>query len=880
MPTRKYYRPQTSLKEKTAKNKKGGYLLRKMLKWFLLISFFFAIAALISGAAIFAYFAKDLPDLKKMDQRQIIESTKIYDRSGQILLYDVHGEEKRTVVPLEDISDTLIKAMLAIEDAGFYEHSGFDVKALIRAGLANFRGGKIVQGGSTITQQLIKNSLLTSERTLTRKIKELILSFEMERRYSKEEILSFYLNQIPFGSNAYGVEAAALTFFNKHAKNLTLAESSLLAALPKAPTYYSPYGSHPEALKTRHEYVLDRMKELGLITSEEAENAKKEPLQFKSEKTAINAPHFVMYIREYLEEKYGDKYLQEGGLKVVTTLDWNLQLAAEKIIEEGALQNEKKYKASNAALTAIDPKTGQVLAMVGSRDYFGEPSPKNCVPGKNCRFEPNVNVTIRERQPGSAFKPFAYAAAFKKGFTAGTVIFDVPIEFSAQNQNCPPEVDFSNEDRQCYHPQNYDGKFRGPVTLHQSLAQSLNIPSVKTLYLAGVPETINTAQDLGITTLKNRAQYGLALALGGGAVKLLDITAAYGVFGNEGVKNRATSVLRIEDSKGNILEQYQKSEVKALEPEIAKQIADILSDNEARTPMFGADSPLHFADRPVAAKTGTSQDYRDAWVVGFTPSLSVGVWVGNNNNEPMEKGGAGIMAAGPLWHKFMAEVLKNKPVESFIKPENKNQPSNPLLNGQFASEIKVKIDKISGKLATEFTPTELIQEKAYKQVHSILYFVDKNNPLGPPPQDPSQDPQFANWEFAVQKWLKESGQVDLFNQTPTTETDDVHIPANQPLIKIASPLANEAVNPQNLTIRVEVFAPLGIKHVDFFFNDLFLGSDFVPPYILTDTVPKNQIVPEQLLFDGQTLATNYITARAYDAADNKSEMRIPVIIKP
>lgn len=879
MPQRKYYRSPYSLKSKRAANKKKKKSGKRVFKILAFIFLFLSASLFITAAAVFAYFAKDLPDLKTMDQRQIIESTKIYDRSGQILLYDVHGEEKRTVVGLQDISQPMVKAILAVEDADFYRHPGFDVKGLLRAAWANLQGKKIVQGGSTITQQLIKNTLLTRERTYARKIKELILALEMERRYSKDEILNLYLNQIPFGSNAYGAEAAALTFFNKRAKDLTIAESALLAALPKAPTFYSPYGSNPEDLQARQEHVLDRMKELQFISAQEAERAKKENLKFKSQATALKAPHFVTYVREYLEEKYGSEYLEQGGLKVITTLDWRLQELGEKIVEEGAAQNEKKYRASNAALTAIDPKTGHLLAMVGSRNYFGEPSPKNCVPGKNCRFDPNVNVTIRKRQPGSAFKPFAYAAALKKGFTPQTVLFDLPTEFAAHNQNCPPEVDFSNENKECYHPQNYDGKFRGPVTMRQALAQSLNLPSVKVLYLAGVPETVNMARDLGITTLTDRAQYGLALVLGGGAVKLVDLTAAYGVFANEGIKNPTTAILRIEDAQGNVLEQYEKKNVRVLDQETANLVTNILSDNEARAPVFGPASPLYFSDRPAAAKTGTSQDYRDAWLVGSTPSLAVGVWAGNNNNEEMEKGGAGMMAAGPLWHTFMAEALKNKPVEHFSEPEYKNQPTNPLLKGDFAYEVTVATDKISGKLATEFTPPELIQEKTYKQVHSILYFLDKNNPLGPAPENPNQDPQFKGWEIPIQKWITETAQADLFNQSPPSEQDDVHVPSNRPTITVISPAAQETIGSQQVTVHVEAFAPLGIKQVDFFFNDAPLGSDFTAPYALSAGVPKHKIAPEQILFDNQTLPTNYIRVKVYDAVDNASEVRVPVYVK-
>ena len=590
---------------------------KKIILWLLAIFF-------IIGVASFLYIAKDLPNPKELEERQITESTKIYDRTGQVILYDIHGEEKRTVIAFNEIPDSIKNATIAVEDANFYHHFGLDFKGIARAVWGVITGNRSAGGGSTITQQFIKKSFFSDKRSYIRKFKEWILALELEIKYSKDEILGFYLNQIPYGSNAYGIEAAAQTFFNKPAKDLTLAESALLVSLPQAPTYYSPFGSHPEELRNRQEYVLNRMTELGYISSNEAETAKQEELKFVYRPNAIKAPHFVMYIKEYLEEKYGADAVEKTGLKVYTTLDWDMQQAAEKIISDGAASNEKKYRAGNAALVALDPKTGQILTMVGSRDYF------------DIEHDGNVNVTIRPRQPGSSFKPFAYVTAFANGYTPDTILFDLKTEF---NPNCSADANsqYDQYGIACYNPGNYDDKFRGPVTARQALAQSLNIPAVQMLYLAGINDTIKTAKAMGINLASQ--YYGLSLVLGGGEVKLLEQTAAYGVFAAEGVKHAKTAILKIEKSNGEILEEYKDESEKVLEPQLTRLISNILSDNNARAPVFGTASPLYFPERQVAAKTGTTEQYRDAWTMGYTPSLVVGLWVGNNNNTPMSKAG-------------------------------------------------------------------------------------------------------------------------------------------------------------------------------------------------------------------------------------------------
>lgn len=881
------------------KRRKGR--TKKIITSILFISLLLGIFIVAAALSVFAYFLKDLPNPDKITERQVIESSKIYDRTGTVVLYDIHGEEKRTVISFAEMPDSVKEATVAVEDANFYKHFGLDFKGIFRAFLADLKGQSLSQGGSTITQQFIKSSFLSSEKTFTRKIKEAILAIEFEAKYPKDKILEAYLNQIPYGSNAYGIEAASQTFFNKPAKDLTLAEATLLASLPQAPSYYSPYGSHLSELKDRQTYILTRMAELGYITQEEAQRAAEEKLAFAPANTNIKAPHFVMYVKEYLEAKYGQDYVETAGLKVYTTLDWQLQQLAEQTVLDGVINNIKKYKANNAALVATDPKTGQILAMAGSKSYFLDSVPEGCAPGKNCLFEPNFNVAISNRQPGSSFKPFAYASAIEKGFTPETVLFDLPTEF---NPACPASAGYdSYEGQKCYNPQNYDGHFRGPTTLQESLAQSLNVPSVKVLYLAGINNTINLAQDMGISTLKDRQRYGLALVLGGGEVKLLDMVSAYGTFANDGMYQKATPILKIEDSAGQIAEEWQNKPTEALKPEVARSISAILSNNSLRTPVFGSSSPLYLSGRPAAVKTGTTQEYRDAWTIGYTPSLSVGVWAGNNDNTPMTKEGAGLYAAAPLWNTFMQKAYKIKNARAasqITSPQNDTSPFNqvlkiepasqnlpafvlsdqieqfpeppefqtdkPVLNGDKFSSKTYKIDSLSGKLATSLTPPELIKDVQYKQAHCILYYVDKNDPQGNYPTNPADDPQFSNWEAPVLEWAKKQ---NIFSQFPANGSDDIHTVENQPQIQIISPGNNSMINNRWINIKTQISAPLGVKQVDFFFDNNFIASDPTNPYEMTYNLPKNSSVGEHI-----------IKAKVYDTALNRQETEITIILPP
>ena len=647
MSRRKYYR--AILPKNRSKAKRGIFLLLKILLWPLFALF---LVTLLTGAVLFIVFAKDLPRPEKFTERPFIQSTKIYDRSGKVLLYDIYGEEKREIVTLDQVPECLKQAVIAAEDVNFYHHFGIDTKAIVRAIISDLKLGKPAQGASTISQQLIRSSFLTQEKTLKRKIREIILTLELERRYSKDQILEFYLNQIPFGSNAYGVGSAAQTYFNKPVSDLTLTEATLLAALIRSPSYLSPFGDHKNELFARKDYVLDRMVQEGYINQETAQEAKNAKLVFPKALQSLKAPHFVMYVKEYLEKKYGEDFLKEKGLKVYTSLDWELQESAEKIVRERAEIN-KNYYAFNASLVAIDPKTGEILAMVGSVDFFGDPFPKGCTPGKNCLFDPQPNVALRSRQPGSSFKPFVYATAFKKGYSDKVVVIDEETNFGTPSNP--------------YIPQNYDGLFRGPVTLRQALAQSLNVPSIKVLAnLAGLEDSIQTAKDFGITTLtKPPSFYGLPLVLGGGEVKLLEMTSAYGVFATGGFQISPISILKIVDSDGNIIEENKKTPKKVLEPSVASLINNILSDNEARAPVFGSNPPMYFPDYQVAAKTGTTQDFRDGWIIGYTPSIVVGAWAGNSDNTPTRKE-PGIVLAGPIWRAFMEKVLPRLPKEALF----------------------------------------------------------------------------------------------------------------------------------------------------------------------------------------------------------------------
>lgn len=800
------------------------------------------------GLGILAYLSVNLPNPNQLSTRQIIQSTKIYDRTGEHLLYEIHGEEKRTVIPFEKIPDYVKQATIAIEDANFYNHPAFDWKSIVRAVIANLKTGEFSQGGSTITQQLAKKAFLSDEKKIIRKIKELILAIQLEEKYTKDEILEFYLNQIPYGSNAYGIEAASQTYFNKHVEELNLAEAALLASLPQAPSYYSPYGSHTKELEERKNYTLQRMMELGYITEKEFEEAKKYELKFEDRLVSIQAPHFVFFVREYLSNKYGEDMVERGGLKVYTTLDWDLQQLAEDAVEEGAERNKQLYQGYNAALVAQDPKTGQILAMVGSKNFLGEKEPEGCISGLDCKFEGQFNVATQGlRQPGSAFKPFAYITAFKKGYTPDTVVYDVPTEFVPNNPDCPIIPDFTNDDKQCFHPQNFDKNFNGPVTFREALAQSMNIPSVKVLYLANFLDTLNTAKNFGITTLNEPARYGLSLVLGGGEVKLVDLVNAYSVFSQEGLKHKQSAVLKVEDSDGKILEEYQDQSEQVIEPQYARLINDILSDIDARSPLFSGSLNLTtLPNQEVALKTGTTNDYKDAWTIGYTPSLVVGVWAGNNDNSPMQRQGSSILAAVPIWHNFISKALENKPTEIFNRPDQ-IIVEKPILRGEKNISYKIYFDRRTGQLATSETPVNFIETRDYPQIHSILYYIDKNNPLGPIPQNPENDSQFYNWEESIFDWAKKNIiGFGLYNQTPPEQNLSVSQLTYKPAISNFYPTSGSFIT-NTVNIQASINSVFDLKSIELYFNNQLvdqriynLNKDYYYSYQLRTVNPNLQ----------------------------------------
>jgi len=823
------------------KPRKHGHILRNLIALFL----FAGIIGAGTLAGLFFYYSRDLPSIDQIKTGALVipESTKIYDRTGEHLLYTVHGEENRTRIPLEQIPDYVKWATISTEDQDFYTRDlAIDFKGILRALIAVWQNRSFTQGpgGSTITQQLIKNMILTREKTISRKIKEIILAFRIEKTFSRDEILELYLNQIPYGSNAYGIEQAARIFFGKSAKDLNLTESALLAALPKATTYYSPFGAHVDKLLGRHKIILGQMLDRGYINEDQWNAALKQKLEFAPSAVSMEAPHFVIYVKEMLAKRFGEAKLEQGGLKVITTLDYEMQKIAETVIKEGAETNDL-LGADNAALVAIDPGAGQILAMVGSRDYF------------DTEHDGNFNVTLALRQPGSSFKPIVYASLFTKGYTPNSILFDV-------------ETDFAPAQDKEYIPVDYDEKERGPVTIRQALAWSLNIPAVKALYLANIFKVLDYAAQLGYSSLDDPSKLGLSLALGGGDVKLLEHTAAFGVLANDGVRKPLEAILQVQDTNGEMLMEFKQNDgVRVFPKNVARMVTDILADNKARAPVFGANSYLSLGNIPAAAKTGTTNDSRDAWTVGYTPNLVAGVWVGNNDNSPMNKAVGGSKAAAPIWNKFMRQALAGKEIALFPKPEIL-ETGKPILDGKIEQVVKVKIDKISGKLATKYTPEDLIEEKAFAEFHSILHYIDPDNPLGPAPTNPAANPQYQNWEQAILRWAKESEQAVEF-KTPPKETDDVHIPENIPVLTVILPKDNQVVSKDSILIKIDAQAKLGISKVEYYIDDVFRESAGLSPY------------SRRLYFGSMADGPHTITVRAFDTVGNRISQNITIELR-
>lgn len=614
----------------------------------LIVGTLFTVGVLSISYGMYLFVFKDLPSPQELVKRKQIVTTRILDRNEE-LLFRVYEDENRTLVKLEDIPTHTIQATIAIEDQDFYTHRGFSVRGIIRAAIANAQG-KPVQGGSTLTQQLVKNRLLTPERTIQRKVRELLLSVLVEGTYTKDQILEMYMNQVAYGGATYGIEEAAQTYFGKPVNQLSLAESAMLAGLPAAPSAYNPFGPTPELAYVRQREVLRRMVEEEFITLEIAAAAEQEQLAFRNNVIDIQAPHFVMYVRKLLAEEYGDDLVSQGGLEVRTTLDLPLQNETQKIVTE-EVEKLERLRVNNGAALVTNPETGEVLAMVGSKNYF------------DFENDGQVNVTLRPRQPGSSIKPLTYAIAMEQGKSPYSIINDAPVRYDIPGS-------------EPYAPKNYDGKFHGRVTLRQALASSYNIPAVKLLAEVGVNTMIDKAEAIGISTWQDRSRFGLSLTLGGGEVLMTELSQIYGTFANDGYTEPLNPILEIKDSTGKVLYRNECAldgincvKERNIDPRVAYQITDILSDNRARTPAFGPQSVLHIPDQQVAVKTGTTNNLRDNWTIGYTSDVLVAVWVGNNDNTPMSYVASGITGASPIWNNIIRLTLDEENPHTFDVPE-------------------------------------------------------------------------------------------------------------------------------------------------------------------------------------------------------------------
>lgn len=614
----------------------------KLKAKYFILGFLFCTVFILLPFGVYV-FLNSLPNPKQLSEREIPQTTKIYDRNG-ILLYQIYANENRTLVPLNSIPQNLINATIAIEDKDFYKNPGFDINAIIRAAIADV-SGKPIQGGSTITQQLIKSTLLTPEISIERKVKEIVLAFWAERIYNKNQILEMYFNQVPYGGTAWGIESASETYFGKSVKDLTLGESAFLAGMPQAPTVYSPYGQNPNLWKQRQKEVLEKMQELKYITKDQEELALSENLAFRPPQIPIYAPHFVMYVRDFLVKKYGLPLVEKGGLSVTTSLDIKLQNEAQDIVTN-EVTSDSYLNLTNGAALITNPKNGDILAMVGSKDYL-DPNGGN------------VNLTTSLRQPGSSIKVVTYAQALSNGFTAATVLDDSPVTY--QSPGAPS-----------YSPVNYDGAFHGKIPLRIAFANSFNIPAVKTLQKIGISSMVNMGKKMGITTWGDPSNYGLSITLGAAEVKMTDMATVYGTIANLGKKVDLDPILKVTNYEQTLL--YQKQEQlprQILDPGVAFIISDILADNKARSWEFGTNSPLNIPNHTVSVKTGTSDNKRDNWTIGFTPSLLVAVWVGNNDNTPMSQTlASGITGAAPIWNKIMTTMLPNVSGVSYKIPDD------------------------------------------------------------------------------------------------------------------------------------------------------------------------------------------------------------------
>jgi len=683
------------------------------------------IAGIIIVPLLFVWYSRDLPTPGKLVTSRYKDATRIYDRKGE-LLYSVYQDQNRTYVKLPEIPKYLRLGTIAIEDKDFYKNNGFSPIGIVRALARSVLSGRIAGGGSTITQQLVKNVLLTSEKSLPRKIKELILSIQVDNRFTKDQVLEMYLNNISYGGTAIGVEAAAGQYFGKSAKELNLAQSAFLSGLPQLPSLYTPFSGNKYYI-ARTDAVLKRMVADKYITKAEADKALLEIKNYEFTEHAANlkAGHFVMYVRNLLAEQFGEQAIQSGGLQVTTSLDYSMQEKAEEIIKE-EIDSLKKYKVSNGAAMIEDPRTGEILTMVGSKDYF------------DADIDGNFNVvTQASRQPGSSMKPIIYAKAFEKGYTPSTMLMDVNTDFR------------TGESDPVYTPVNYDGKFRGPVQVRFALGNSFNIPAVKMLAHVGIKDSMQLAYDMGVKswepTEENLKNVGYSLVLGGKELYMIDEMTAYSVFANAGVKQDTIAILKVTDSRGKVLFEHKKRDGKQVLPaEVAYLISHILLDNNARIEEFGPNSYLRIPGRTVAVKTGTTDEKRDNWAFGYTPSIAIGVWVGNNDYTPMNQTiASGATGASPIWHNLMVMALKGKPNEDFKRPDNVTALQiDPFVGGLPRDGQAARSDFfIKG---TEPTTTSLVYQN--KDGKDYWVFAEK---------DPISTDGKNRWQDGINAWIQE-----------------------------------------------------------------------------------------------------------------------------
>jgi len=832
-------------------------------KIFIIFSFFgllFATFAFLGIVLVFAVVAKDLPDPDIINSRLDIRTSFIYDRNGKLLSELFNQEVKRTPVKFEDMPKHLRDAVVAVEDKRFYEHKGIDPIGLVRSFVKNVSSSGL-QGASTLTQQFMRNTLLSEEKYkrtglsgYKRKLKEMILAIQIEQKFTKDEILRMYLNEVPFGDVAYGVGAASELYFGKEVKDLNLPESAMLAAMIQSPSFYNPYGPNRNLLKERRNLVLSMMKEQKMITDEEYEDAIKVPIILegdlvpedfvqgifppsiiKKRISKIEAPHFVFWVKEALVEMFGEKQLLEGGYKIYTSIDLEIQKLAEGVLRKHKDTNIKSAGANNGAIVAIEPRSGEILAMVGSLDYY------------DSSIDGQYNVAVAYRQMGSSFKIYDYASAWSKGYTPDTYVYDVVTEFPGWPKSNPPT--------------NFDKSESGPIQMKLALTKSLNIPAIKAMYLGGIEDTVKLAREMGLESMdvtKNRAgfSYGLATSLGSEEIKLFEHTAAYATTVNNGkrvyveikrngeVLREPISILKIEDKDGNIIyeAEREKKEIQALDENVARYLNTVLSERSLRPAWSYNFYPEPF--RPAMVKTGTTNDSKDLAIVGGIPQLVVGVWVGNTDNSELVYNATAARFVSPIWKEFLSEVikLKNYPVENFEPAKSVVKgscygASRPMASGISPYETdsleEFEIDTVSGKLATQYTPEEYRKKVKYFIPRSILYYTDKSAPCTrPAPKDKSDDPQFKIWEEAIKRWVEKNKNSDKLKLPdgvligePPKELDDVHIPENFPVVKILSPKESEVVNSDRLLVDVFVTSKFGVKSIDFILNGLPIRAE-------------------------------------------------------